>query len=121
MKLLITENRLKELFDSYMDRLTKDLIRVKDDSDSDIITWSDPDSGEYDMSFFDYEPDYEYYEEKTKISPKEKNRTILWMQCDVMNTLTHLFPLDEKRVYKMIKDWAETKYNIKITKVTCQG
>ena len=119
MKFIITENRIKELFNSYMNRLTKDLIRYKYyDRHS---SWEDPDARENDMSVFDFEPYYNYYEEMQEDMPDENYRTAFWMRCDMVESLIALFGLDEDIFYEYVKDWAEHKYNLRITDVTCQG
>jgi len=121
MKFIITENRRKELFNSYMDRLTKDLVRKNSKVWGGTSNWEDPDARENDMSVFDFEPNYSYYEDMQEDMPDENYRTMFWMQCDMTNSLMTLFGLDEDRLYEYVKDWAELKYNLRITDVTCQG
>lgn len=119
MKFIITENRRKELFNSYMNRITKDLIR-KNRYDGKIVSFEDHDAQENDMSVFDFEPYYNYYEEMQEDMPDENYRTMFWMRCDMVESLKSLFALDDERLYEYVIDWAERKYNLRITDATCQ-
>ena len=120
MKFIITENRRRELFNSYMNRITKDLVR-KDRYGGEAVGFEDPDAQENDMSVFDFEPYYNYYEEMQEDMPDENYRTAFWMRCEMVESLMALFGLDEDIFYEYVKDWAEHKYNLRITDVTCQG
>jgi hypothetical protein len=121
MKFIITENRRKEVFDSYMDRLTKDLVRNNNRGFGRTVSFEDPDAGENDYSVFDYEPYYIYYDNMQEDVPEENYRTAFWMQCEMVENLKALFGFDEETLYEYVKDWAEHKYNLRITDVTCQG
>ena len=119
MKYVLKENRLKQVFENYMDSITSELIRKTRSDLYKTMVWEFPNVAEYDMSFFDYEPDWALYEYED--IPSVDVETVFWIRCDTLMELKIFFGISERQVFEFVKNWAENKYDIKISRVTCQG
>lgn len=121
MKFLITEDRIQKLFNDYMEKVAKNLIISK--TSEQFVSLRYPDSGEFDTSFFDIEPDYEKYE--LDYDSDEENydeyEKIIWTQCEFIEELEGLFSLSEDETYRLLLKWAQKKYDPLIKRITCQN
>lgn len=119
MNFLISENKLNDIINSYLDKVTKDIV-IKNTDYS--INFEFPDASEFQMSLFDYEPHYQkYWSEGKEAHEIPKNPDMaFWVDCEFVEEIEAMFSLDYESALLVIKNWAAKKYDLKIDYITCQ-